>query len=90
MRTKAAYWCCLPRVAVTFPDAEWIGFVQDNLNPHPAGALYASFPRPKPWRWPSAARSITPTNGTWLNRAALELSALTRRFSPGACPPWSC
>lgn len=54
--------------------------VQDNLNTHTAGAFYQAFD-------PETARQLarkfeyhfTPTNGSWLNMAELELSALAKQ-----------
>jgi hypothetical protein len=64
----------------TFPDAAGIVLVTDNLNVHTPAALYATFP-------PAEARRIaarlewhyTPTHGSWLNLAEIELSILTRQ-----------
>jgi hypothetical protein len=63
-----------------FPEAETIVLVTDNLNVHTPAALYATFP-------PAEARRIaarlewhyTPTHGSWLNMAELELSVLSRQ-----------
>jgi len=63
-----------------FPEAERIVLVLDNLNVHTPAALYQTFP-------PAEARRIaariewhdTPTHGSWLNMAELELSVLTRQ-----------
>jgi len=63
-----------------FPTAERIVLVTDNLNVHTLAALYETFP-------PTEARRIaarlewhyTPTPGSWLNQAEIELSILTRQ-----------
>jgi hypothetical protein len=63
-----------------FPAAERIVLVTDNLNVHIPAAPYVTFP-------PAEARRIatrlewhyTPAHGSWLNRAELELSILTRQ-----------
>jgi hypothetical protein len=63
-----------------FPDAERLVLITDNLNVHAAASLYHAFP-------PAEARRIaariewhyTPTHGSWLNMAELELSVLTRQ-----------
>jgi len=63
-----------------FPKAERIVLVTDNLNVHTPAALYETFP-------PAEARRIaariewhyTPTHGSWLNMAEIELSVLTRQ-----------
>ena len=65
---------------VHYPAAERIVLVTDNLNVHAASSLYHAFS-------PAEARRIaerlewhyTPTHGSWLNMAELELSVLTRQ-----------
>ena len=62
-----------------YPTATRIRVVLDNLSTHTAVALYETFP-------PAEARRIlrrlewhyTPTHGSWLNMAEIELSILTR------------
>ena len=66
-------------VDVGYPTAPRICVVLDNLSTHTAVALYETFP-------PAEARRIlrrlewhyTPTHGSWLNMAEIELSILTR------------
>jgi hypothetical protein len=66
----------LPRYA----DVEYFRLVQDNLNTHTAGSFYQAFD-------PETARQLkqkfayhyTPTNGSWLNMAELELAALSKQ-----------
>ena len=63
-----------------YPDAEVIGLVLDNLNTHKPGSLCEAFE-------PSEARRIakrlefhyTPTHGSWLNMAEIELSVFSRQ-----------
>jgi hypothetical protein len=63
-----------------FPAAARIVLVTDQLNVHTAASLYRAFP-------PAEARRIaarlewhyTPTHGSWLNMAEIELSVLTRQ-----------
>jgi hypothetical protein len=63
-----------------YPNAERIRLVLDNLSTHKPEALYETFP-------PEEARRIvrklelhyTPTHGSWLNMAELELSVLARQ-----------
>lgn len=67
-------------VDATFPEAERIVLVTDNLNVHTPAALYETFPAAEARR--IAARiewHYTPTHGSWLNMAELELSVLTRQ-----------
>ena len=62
-----------------YPDAEVVRLVLDNLNTHQLGALYEAFE-------PCEARRIakrlefhyTPTHGSWLNMAEIELSVFSR------------
>lgn len=64
----------LPRYA----DVESFRLVQDNLNTHTAGSFYQAFD-------PETARQLkqkfeyhyTPTNGSWLNMAEIELAAIS-------------
>lgn len=72
-------WAYLMRdlVDVRFPDAERVTVVLDNLNTHVGGALYETFE-------PAEAKRIldklelhyTPTHGSWLNMAEIELRVL--------------
>ena len=63
-----------------YPDAEVIRLVLDNLNTHKPASLYEAFE-------PSEARRIakrlefhyTPTHGSWLNLAEIELSVFSRQ-----------
>ena len=63
-----------------FPQAERLVLVTDHLNVHSPASLYRAFP-------PAEARRIaerlewhyTPTHGSWLNMAELELSVLSRQ-----------
>ena len=62
-----------------YPDAEVLRLVMDNLNTHQLGSLYEAFE-------PCEARRIaqrlefhyTPTHGSWLNMAEIELSVFSR------------
>ena len=62
-----------------YPDAEVVRLVLDNLNTHQLGSLYEAFE-------PCEARRIaqrlefhyTPTHGSWLNMAEIELSVFSR------------
>jgi len=64
----------------SYPDAEKIVLVMDNLNTHKPASLYDAFP-------PDEARRLiarleihyTPKHGSWLNMAETELSTLTKQ-----------
>lgn len=63
-----------------FPAAERIVLVQDNLNTHDPASLYKAFPPAEAARiWSRLELHFTPTHGSWLNMAELELSALARQ-----------
>jgi len=80
-RTKVDWAQCMQElVDIHYPKAELIKVVMDNLNTHNPAALYEVFE-------PAEARRIlsklefhkTPTHGSWLNVAEIELSVLTRQ-----------
>ena len=65
---------------VSYPDADKIILVMDNLNTHAIASLYKTFP-------PEDARRIakrlelhyTPKHGSWLNMCEIELNVMTRQ-----------
>jgi len=63
-----------------YPTARKVKLVCDNLNTHTTASLYAAFPAAEAHR---LARRLeiyhTPRNGSWLNVAEIELSALSRQ-----------
>jgi hypothetical protein len=67
-------------VDVSYPMAEKIVLVQDNLHTHKLASLYEAFP-------PEEARRLidklelhyTPKHGSWLNMAEIELGVLRRQ-----------
>jgi hypothetical protein len=65
---------------VDYPTAREVKLVCDNLNTHAIARLYAAFPAAEARR---LARRLeihyTPRNGSWLNVAEIELSALARQ-----------
>jgi transposase len=80
-RTKVDFAACMQElVDVHFPQAEVIRVVLDNLNTHHPSSLYEAFE-------PHEARRIlrklefhyTPKHGSWLNRAEIEISVLSRQ-----------
>jgi hypothetical protein len=67
-------------VDVHYPDAERIVLVEDNLNTHTPGSLYEAFPPDEAQRLAAKLElHYTPTHGSWLNIAELELSVLSRQ-----------
>lgn len=63
-----------------FPEAERIVLVTDHLNTHTPAAFYRAFPAAEARRILERIEwHYTPTHGSWLNMAELELSALARQ-----------
>lgn len=64
----------------SYPDADTIVLVTDNLNIHTPASLYAAF---EPAQAHRIARKLewhyTPKHGSWLNIAEIELSVLARQ-----------
>lgn len=64
-----------------YPHARKIKLVCDNLNTHTIASLYETFPAEEAHR---LARKLeihyTPRNGSWLNMAEIDLSALSRDY----------
>jgi hypothetical protein len=78
-RTKADYCRFQQRVAATWPEAEKIVLVQDNLNTHNASSFYENLPAEEAFALAQRFEMhYTPKKGSWLNIAELELSALSR------------
>lgn len=66
----------LPRYATV----QGFRLVQDNLNTHTAGSFYQAFEPEEAHRLKQLFEyHYTPTNGSWLNMAEIELSAITRQ-----------
>ncbi len=79
-RTSVDFAYQLKHLVATYPEAEQIVLVTDNLNTHNPASLYEAFA-------PEEARRIaakiewhyTPEHGSWLNMAETELSVLSRQ-----------
>jgi transposase len=79
-RTAIDYGHALKRVADTFPEADVIVVVQDNLNTHSKAALYQAFNPEEAHRLAQRFEfHFTPKHGSWLNLQELEWSALARQ-----------
>jgi hypothetical protein len=62
-----------------FPAADKVVPVQDNLNTHNAGSFYQHLPPAQAFALAQQFEfPYTPKKGSWLNIAALELSAMSR------------
>ena len=79
-RTAVDFSHCLKHLSGMFPEAHKIVVVMDNLNAHQQASLYKAFA-------PEEARSLcerfefhfTPTHGSWLNMAEIEIGLLARQ-----------
>jgi len=64
----------------TYPDAEIIVLVQDNLNTHSPASLYAAFEPAEAQRLTARFEwHYTPKHGSWLDIAEIELGVLSRQ-----------
>jgi hypothetical protein len=80
-RTRLDWADCIKEVVdVHYPDAERIVLVMDQLNTHSPASLYEAFPPAEAKRLADKLEiHYTPTHGSWLNMAELELSVLARQ-----------
>jgi transposase len=85
--TKATANRCSPqfadylrRIAASYPDAETIHLVMDNLSSHTRKALVERFGEQTGGRiWDRFTIHYTPKHGSWLNQAEIEISLLSRQ-----------
>jgi DDE superfamily endonuclease len=80
-RTRLDWAACVQElVDVHYPDAERIVLVMDQLNTHSPASLYEAFPPAEAKRLADKLEiHYTPTHGSWLNMAEIELSVLARQ-----------
>ncbi len=81
-RRTAVDWAHQIRTLVDmrYPEAERIVLVLDNLNTHTPGSLYEAFAPAEAKRLADKLEiHYTPTHGSWLNMAEIELSVLSRQ-----------
>jgi hypothetical protein len=72
--------CIKDLVDVHYPRAERIVLVMDHLNTHSPASLYEAFPPAEAKRLADTLEiHYTPTHGSWLNMAEIELSVLQRQ-----------
>jgi len=80
-RKKAEYADLMSQL-ITHPyaDVQPVRLVQDNLNTHSYGSFYEHLEgQTAPWLQNKLDFHFTPKQGSWLNMAELELSALSRQ-----------
>jgi hypothetical protein len=79
-KTKKDYATFMKALAVSYPDAEKIVLVQDNLNTHNPSSLYEAFPAAEAFALAQRFEMVyTPKKASWLNMAEIELSALSKQ-----------
>lgn len=80
-RTRIDWAHCVQELAdVHYPAAERIVLIMDQLNTHSPASLYEAFPPAEAKRLADRLEvHYTPTHGSWLNMAEIELSVLARQ-----------
>ena len=83
-KTKHDWAVFIKEIAGHYKKAKKIILVMDNLSTHKAGSLYETFP-PEEARqlWERFEFVYTPTHGSWLNMAEIELNVLIRQCLSG-------
>ena len=78
-RTMKEFTLFCQVIAQTYPDAQKIRLVMDNLNTHTTAAFYAHLPADEAWALAQRFEFFyTPKAASWLNMIELEFSALAR------------
>lgn len=79
-KTKKDYAEFMKALAASYPDAEKIVLVQDNLNTHNPSSFYEVFPAADAFALAQRFEMVyTPKKASWLNMAEIELSALSKQ-----------
>jgi hypothetical protein len=79
-RTKKDYAEFMKALAASYPAAEKIVLVQDNLNTHNPSSFYETFPAAEAFALAQRFEmTYTPKKASWLNMAEIELSALSKQ-----------
>ena len=70
----------LLEIAATYPQADTIHLVLDNLSTHTRKAVVDRFGKPVGnWIWNRFTLHYTPKHGSWLNQAEMEISLFSRQ-----------
>jgi DDE superfamily endonuclease len=70
--------CVKDLVDIHYPDVEAIVLVMDNLSTHSPASLYQAFPPAKAKRLADKLEiHYTPTHGSWLDMAEVEIAVLS-------------
>jgi hypothetical protein len=79
-RTRREYTLFMQEVANSFPAAEKIRLVQDNLNTHHISSFYAHLPADQAFALAQRFEFYyTPKSASWLNMIEIEFSTLARQ-----------
>ena len=79
-RTKKDYAEFMKALAASYPAAEKIVLVQDNLNTHNPSSFYEAFPAAEAFVLAQRFEMVyTPKKASWLNMAEIELAALSKQ-----------
>jgi len=79
-KTKKDYAQFMQALSVSYPEAERIVLVQDNLNTHNPSSFYEAFPAAEAFALAQRFEMVyTPKKASWLNMAEIELSALSKQ-----------
>jgi len=79
-RTKKDYGHFMKKLQATYPDAEKIILVQDNLNTHNSSSFSEAFPPENAFRLSQRFQMVyTPKKASWLNMAEIHISALSKQ-----------
>jgi hypothetical protein len=79
-RTKQDYAQCMKALAATYPKAQKIRLVQDNLNTHDISAFYETFTAQDAFVLAQRFEfQYTPKKASWLNMIEIEFSALSKQ-----------
>jgi hypothetical protein len=79
-KTKKDYAQFMQALSLSYPEAERIVLVQDNLNTHNPSSFYEVFPAAEAFALAQRFEMIyTPKKASWLNMAEIELSALSKQ-----------
>jgi transposase len=86
-RTNADFAQQMQQLVASYPGAEVIRVVLDNLSTHTPAALYQTFPADEARRLSQKlAFHYTPKHSSWLNMAEIEWSVLARQALKGRLP----
>lgn len=79
-KTKKDYAQFMQALSASYPKAERIVLVQDNLNTHNPSSFYEALPAAEAFALSQRFEMVyTPKKASWLNMAEIELSALSKQ-----------